>query len=251
MINIIIIEDERPAREDLIRSLQQIEEINVVAQATSVKEGIELLSQPLNADIIFSDVQLTDGLSFEIFRNTSANIPVIFITAYDQFMMNAFEYNGIDYLLKPTSDMELKKALVKYQMLKIHFSPSSSIDKLISYVDRRKRKRLLVRRGVENISLLLDDIVLFYTENKIVFVVDRSGKKYIAEKNLAELEAELDDELFFRANRQYILNISFIKGFKSYEKVKLQVDLTMPELNHLVIISQETAPAFRRWMCEA
>lgn len=147
--------------------------------------------------------------------------------------------------------MELKKALVKYQMLKIHFSPSASIDKLISYVDRRKRKRLLVRRGIENISLLLDDIVLFYTENKIVFVVDRSGKKYIAEKNLAELETELDDELFFRANRQYILNISFIKGFKSYEKVKLQVDLTMPELNHLVIISQETAPAFRRWMCEA
>src|SRR5437762_12049401 len=112
MINIIIIEDERPAREDLVRSLQQLEEINVVAQLTSVKEGIELLSKPMDADIIFSDVQLTDGLSFEIFRNTSVKIPVIFITAYDQFMMNAFEYNGIDYLLKPASDFELKKALV-------------------------------------------------------------------------------------------------------------------------------------------
>jgi DNA-binding LytR/AlgR family response regulator len=251
MINIIIIEDERPAREDLIRSLQQLEQINVVAQVTSVKEGIELLSGPVNADIIFSDVQLTDGLSFEIFRNTPVKIPVIFITAYDQFMMNAFEYNGIDYLLKPASDIDLKKALVKYQMLKIHFSPAASIDKLISYVDRRRKKRLLVKRGVENISLLLEDIVLFYTENKIVFVLDRVGKKYIAEKNLAELETELDDELFFRANRQYILNISFIKGFKTYEKVKLQVDLTMPELNHLIIISQETAPAFRRWICEA
>jgi DNA-binding LytR/AlgR family response regulator len=251
MINIIIIEDERPAREDLIRSLQQIEEINVVAQATSVSEGIGLFKNPVNADIIFSDVQLTDGLSFEIFRNISVPIPIIFITAYDQFMLNAFEYNGIDYLLKPASDIELKKALVKYQMLKMHFSSSPSIDKLLSYVDRRKKKRFLVRRGVESISLLLEDIALFYTENKIVFVLDRSGKKYIAEKNLAELETELDDELFFRANRQYILNISFIRGFRTYEKVKLQVDLSMPELNHLIIISQETAPAFRRWMCEA
>jgi DNA-binding LytR/AlgR family response regulator len=251
MINIIIIEDERPAREDLIRSLRQIEDISIVAQITSVQEGIELLSQPVQADIIFSDVQLSDGLSFEIFRNISANIPVIFITAYDQFMLNAFEYNGIDYLLKPVSDDELKKAIVKYQMLKIHFSPPSSLDKLINYVDRRKRKRLLVKKGIENISLMLQDIVLFYTENKIVFVIDRFGKKYISEKNLAELEEELDIEMFFRANRQYIINISFIKGFKAYEKVKLQVDLTLPEVNHLIIISQETAPAFRKWMYEA
>jgi DNA-binding LytR/AlgR family response regulator len=250
MINVIIIEDERPAREDLIRSLNKIHEINLLAQVTSVKEGIELLSQPVKADIIFSDVQLTDGLSFEIFRNTSTNIPIIFITAYDQFMMNAFEYNGIDYLLKPVSDYELKKAILKYQMLKVHFSPAP-IDRLINYVDKRKRKRLLVRKGIENISLMLEDIVLFYTENKIVFVIDRFGKKYLSEKNLAELEQELDDEMFFRANRQYIINISFVKGFKTYEKVKLQVDLVMADLNHLIIISQETAPAFRRWMCEA
>src|SRR4029078_8047931 len=98
------------------------------------------------------------------------------ITAYDQLMMNAFEYNGIDCLLKPVSDADLKKAIVKYQMLRMHFSPQPAIEKLIHYVDRRKRKRLLVRRGVENISLQLQDIVLFYTENKIVFVIDRHGK---------------------------------------------------------------------------
>ena len=92
---------------------------------------------------------------------------------------------------------------------------------------------------MENISLRLDDVVLFYTENKIVYVVDRWGKKYIADKNLGEMENELDENVFFRANRQYIININFIRGFKAYEKVKLIVDLTLPDLNHCVIVSQE------------
>ena len=104
---------------------------------------------------------------------------------------------------------------------------------------------------MENISLRMEDIVIFYTENKIVYVIDRSGKKYLCDKNLAELEQSLDENIFFRANRQYIININFIKGFKSYEKVKLQVDLTLPELNHCIIVSQETAPLFREWMYNA
>ena len=104
---------------------------------------------------------------------------------------------------------------------------------------------------MENISLRLEDIILFFTENKIVYVVDKWSKKYLVDRNLGELEEDLDDNIFFRANRQYIININYIKGFKSYEKVKLQVDLIIPELNYCIIISQETAPAFRKWMHEA
>ena len=104
---------------------------------------------------------------------------------------------------------------------------------------------------MENISLRLDEIAVFYTENKIVYVVDQSGKKYLADKNLTDLEEELDENTFFRANRQYIVNINFVKGFKAYEKVKLLVDLNVPDINHCIIISQETAPAFRKWMYEA
>ena len=110
---------------------------------------------------------------------------------------------------------------------------------------------MIVKKGMENISLRMDDIVLFYTENKIVYVIDRWGKKYLADKNLAEMEEDLDEAVFFRANRQYIININFIRGFKAYEKVKLIVDLTLPDLNHCVIVSQEMAPQFREWMHNA
>ena len=125
------------------------------------------------------------------------------------------------------------------------------MDNLLTQFNSKKKTRLLVRKGLENISLRLDEIALFYTENKIVYVVDQSGKKYLADKNLTDLEDELDENTFFRANRQYIVNINFVKGFKAYEKVKLLVDLNVPETNHCIIISQETAPAFRKWMYEA
>ena len=115
--------------------------------------------------------------------------------------------------------------------------------------NHKRKSRLLLRKGYENIPVKLEDIALFYTENKIVYAVDGNGKKYLADKKLGELEAELNTDLFFRANRQYIIGLNFIKGFKPFEKVKLQVDLTVSDA--LVIISQETAPAFRKWMSEA
>jgi DNA-binding LytR/AlgR family response regulator len=252
MLNAIIIEDERPALENLISTLTQVApDVKVKAVLGSVKEGIEYLSRPYYADIILSDVQLPDGLSFEIFSDARMKIPVIFITGYDEFMMNAFEYNGIDYLLKPVDKDDLAKALLKYKMLEKHFSSNNSaLNQLTQSLQLRKKTRLIVRKGMENIAMRLEDIVLFYTENKVVYVIDKSGKKYMADKNLSDLEVELD-ETFFRANRQYIINLNYVKGYKAYEKVKLQVDLIIPELNHCIIISQETAPAFRKWMYEA
>lgn len=251
MLNTIIIEDEKLARQGLESALMSIDDsVNVIAQLSSVKESIEYFSNAPNADLIFCDVQLEDGLSFEIFTKVEIKTPVIFVTGYDQFVMNAFEYNGIDYLLKPVCEDELRKALTKYRRLEKHFTNQPSINSLVQYV-ARKKTRLIVKKGLESISLRLEDVVLFYTENKIVYVVDKWSKKYIVDKNLGELEEELDQAVFFRANRQYIININYIKGFKSYEKVKLQLDLVNPELNYSIIISQETAPAFRKWMQEA
>jgi DNA-binding LytR/AlgR family response regulator len=252
MLKTIIIEDEKNARQGLIDILTNIDtNLNIVAQLSTVKESIEYFKNAPQADLIFCDVQLGDGLSFEIFSEVEIRTPVIFITGYDQFVMNAFEYNGIDYLLKPVSEHELQNALTKYRRLEKHFSNQSSLNSLVQYVNTRKKTRLIVKKGLENISLRLEDVVLFFTENKIVYVVDKWSKKYLVDKNLGELEEDLDDSIFFRANRQYIININYIKGFKSYEKVKLQVDLVIPELNYCIIISQETAPAFRKWMHEA
>jgi len=252
MLNAVIIEDERMAMESLITTLSTVtDDVQITARLSSVKESIEFLSQPSPVDLIFSDVQLSDGLSFEIFNRGNIRVPVIFITGYDEFMLNAFEYNGIDYLLKPVDKESLSKALIKYKMLQKHFTDHHSLNNLLQYVGNHKRKRMLVKKGMENISLRLDDVVLFYTENKIVYVVDRVGKKYLADKNLGEMEEELDQTIFFRANRQYIVNINFIRGFKSYEKVKLILELTQPEINHCIIISQEMAPQFREWMHNA
>lgn len=252
MLNAVIIEDEKPALENLIATLTSVaDDVQVTAQLGSVKESIAYLSQHPAVDIIFSDVQLNDGLSFEIFEKSNIRIPVIFITGYDEFMLNAFEYNGIDYLLKPVSKEDLRKALIKYKMLEKHFTNHHSLNNLVQYIGNHKKKRMIVKKGMENISLLLDDVVLFYTENKIVYVIDRWGKKYLADKNLGELEEELDENTFFRANRQYIVNINFIRGFKPYEKVKLILELSLQEINHNIIISQEMAPHFREWMYNA
>jgi len=255
MLNAIIIEDERPAMEVLVKTLSELTTtVHVKARLRSVKESIEYFTGHPEADIIFSDVQLSDGLSFDIFSQTGVQIPVIFITGYDDYMMMAFENNGIDYLMKPVSKSDLEKALLKYGKLQTHFSHSrvnEPIANLVKFINGRKKTRLLVKRGMENIAVRLEDIALIYTQNKLVYVIDRYSKKYVSDKTLSELEEELDSSIFFRVNRQYIININYVKSFKSHEKVKLLIDISIPEINHSIIISQETAPAFRKWMHDA
>jgi DNA-binding LytR/AlgR family response regulator len=255
MIRAVIIEDEKKTADYLSTVLKEVEpEIAIEAVLPSVQEGIQYFSSNGKVDIIFSDVQLGDGLSFAIFAAVKVTAPVVFITGYDRFVMDAFENNGIDYLLKPVGKDDLQKALRKYKGLERHFVAEKedvAFHQLMHYVTTRKRSRILVRRGIENITMPLNEIVLFYTENKISYAVDRNGRKFMVDKNLSDLEDELDDKTFFRANRQYILNIDFIKSFKPYERVKLWVDLTVPDIDHSIIVSQETAPFFRKWLLEA
>jgi DNA-binding LytR/AlgR family response regulator len=248
MIKTILIEDERLIAEDFRKMLEMNrEETELIGTFSTVRDSVEYLSHNEQPDLIFSDVQLPDGLSFDIFNQVSIRVPVIFITGYDQFMVNAFEHNGIDYLLKPVDENDLEKALIKYKSLEKHFSSYRSF---VNSFRQKTKTRLIVKKGIINIALKTDEIAIIYTEDKLVFVIDREGKKYRVDKNLAELENELDPAIFFRANRQYIINIGFIKSYRSYEKVKLQVDLAMPELNHHIVVSQEAAPDFRKWISE-
>jgi two-component system, LytTR family, response regulator len=248
MIKSILIEDERMIAEEFKKILTRAsEDTEILRSFSSVRESVEWLSQNNAPDLIFSDVQLTDGLSFEIFTRVDVRSPVIFITAYDQFMVNAFEHNGIDYLLKPIDEGDLAKALAKYRSLQTHFAYPLPF---LNGFHQRPKSRLIVRKGIENIALRISDIVLIYTEEKLVFALDRDGRKYIIEKKLSELELELDSNIFFRANRQYIVNVGYIKSYKSYERVKLQVDLSMTNLNHHIVVSQENAPLFKQWISE-
>jgi DNA-binding LytR/AlgR family response regulator len=248
MIKTILIEDERLIAEEFRRLLQNMSaDTELVGSFTTVRESGDWLSANDPPDLIFSDVQLSDGLSFDIFTRVDIKSPVIFITGYDQFMLNAFEHNGIDYLLKPVDETDLARALAKYKTLEKHFTNSHSF---LDGFRQKTKSRLIVRKGIENVALRTDDIVLIYTQEKIVFVIDKEGKRYMIDKKLAELEQELDNSIFFRANRQYIVNIGFIKSFKTYERVKLQVDLSMTSLNHHIVVSQEMAPFFKKWINE-
>jgi two-component system LytT family response regulator len=254
MTRAIIIEDEKRASDYLENILTQVDEtVLVEAVLPTVEKSIRYLSEEKKIDIIFCDVQLPDGLSFAIFNEININVPIIFITGYDKFMMDAFENNGIDYLLKPISKEDVDKALSKYKALKKHFSNANEegLQHLLQYVSANRKTRIIARKGMENITLLLNDVVLFYTENKVVHAIDKIGKKYLVDKNLTDLEAELDSKIFFRANRQYIVNIDYIKSFRSYERVKLWVELTLGNIEHTIIISQETAPHFKKWLLDA
>jgi len=248
MIRTILIEDERMIAEEFKIMLKRASaETDLIGSFTTVRESIEWLSLNDAPDLIFSDVQLPDGLSFDIFTRVNIKSPVVFITGYDQFMVNAFEHNGIDYLLKPVDEDDLVKALAKYKSFEKHFNSDHAF---LNGFRQKTKSRLMVKKGIENIALKTNDIVIIYTEDKLVFAIDRNGKKYIVDKKMAELEVELDTDNFFRANRQYIVNIGFIKSYKTYEKVKLQVDLSMPDLNHHIVVSQETAPFFKKWISE-
>lgn len=253
MLNAVIIEDEQLAIDKLKSILTElVPDINFSTIITSVKEGISYFGGQPKQDIIFCDIHLTDGLSFEIFNNFQVDAPLIFTTAYDEFIMKAFDYNSIDYLLKPVNVHEVSKAVQKYKLLQQHFNQhAQKLNSLLEYLGPPKKTRVLVKKGTEHIALKLDEIVLFYTENKVVYLIDRQKFKYIYDRNLSISTTELDASVFFRANRKYIVNINYIKSFRSYEKVKLILEFSIPDISHQVIISQESAPDFKKWLAGA
>src|SRR6185503_11500394 len=233
---------------------QMPEAIAVTAKLGSVQESIGYLSAKPNADVIFSDVQLHDGLAFDIFEQTGVVLPVIFTTGYDKYLMKAFETNGIDYLLKPVTKSDVEQSIARYHSLQSHFNNNRLVmplHNLEDFITKRKKTRLLVKSGVENIPLRMEDIALLYTQDKVVYVVDRFGRKYLCDKTLTELEEELDRHIFFRANRQHIISIGCIKSFKTYDRVKLIIEASLPGGNHSLAVSQDTAPIFKKWIQDA
>jgi len=255
-MKVLIVEDERPASENLVEELQAIDDnISVVAGCNSVDETVRWLSRNPQPDLILMDIQLSDGLSFNIFKACEITCPVIFTTAYDKYLSQAFEYSSIDYLLKPISQDKLRHAIRKYKNLKSHFTSNgnnhnSLLPDYLSNHDR-KRSRILVRKGVEFQTVRIEDAGYFFTEHKLIFLVDKENRKYMAEKsNLSELEEELDKNIFYRANRKYIINANYIKRFKPLERSKISVELTLP-VNEEIIISQENSASFKKWIGES
>lgn len=243
-MNVIIIEDELPARAKLIAMLQSIDPaIRVVAELGSVKESLDWLQSNNEPNLAFVDIQLSDDHSFEIFRKHAVRFPVIFTTAYDKYMLESFEFNSIDYLLKPITESKLKRSLDKVQKLEQHFI-HGNILKLIKQPNPAKG-RIVARKGTEFIALTLDEVAYFFTDHKIVFVRDYTGRQMIVDKNLSELERELPIE-FFRLNRKFIAHQKAIDRFKP-DNGKIQIFLK-PEMKEIIHVSKESAPDFKKWI---
>ena len=247
-MNVIIIEDELPARAKLEAMLKILNpDIRIVAQLGSVKDTVRWLAQNNQPDLAFVDIQLSDDHSFEIFRQHPVHFPLIFTTAYDKYLLDSFEFNLIDYLLKPITEEKLKRALEKAKTLEQHFV-QANFEKLMDTLQQpeKPKERLLVRKGSEYISIPLDDVAYIFSEHKVSFLRDRSGSQFMLDKNLGELESELNLKKFFRLNRKFIAHIQAIEKFKS-DNGKIRVFLK-PDVKEEVHVSKETAPEFRKWM---
>jgi len=245
-MHVIIIEDELPARAKLVAMLKALNtNIQIVAQLGSVKESLDWLANNREPELAFVDIQLSDDHSFEIFKKHPVKFPVIFTTAYDKYLLESFEFNAIDYLLKPITEEKLKRSIEKIQKLEQHFL-QGNILKLIQQQPVNTKSRIVARKGTEFIALNLDEVAYFFTEHKIVFVRDFQGRQMIVDKNLSELESDLNKELFFRINRKFISHIKAIDRFKP-DNGKIQVFLK-PEMKEEIHVSKETAPEFREWI---
>jgi DNA-binding LytR/AlgR family response regulator len=245
-MNVLIIEDELPARAKLQAMLLTLDPvIRIVGALGSVKESIAWLTRNPSPDLAFVDIQLSDHHSFEIFKTCSVTFPVVFTTAYDQYLLESFEFNSIDYLLKPITEEKLSRTLQKVKKLEQHFVQGNLL-KLLSHAKTPSAHRIVGKKGTEFIALEADQVAYFFTEHKIVFGRDFQGRQFIVDQTLAELEENLDRTKFFRINRKYLVNLKAIERFKP-DNGKILVYLT-PEIKEEVHVSKETAPSFRTWI---
>src|SRR5262245_49612586 len=245
----IIIEDEKPAAEKLMKAIAKADpSIDVLTVCNSIKEAVDWFAQNPMPELIFMDIELTDGLSFKIFDKINITCPVIFTTAYDEYWQEAFENNSIDYLLKPIKQDKLETALSKYEMLKKYFSQhlNNLLNTQKQSTDEYK-KRFLIKRGTDYVSIKTEDIRYFYAMHKIVCLINIEGQKFIIDQSLNDIEKQLDPVQFYRINRKYIVHINAIKKIKTYPKSKLQLELE-PANNDEIVISQENVAAFKEWM---
>ncbi len=248
-MTVLILEDERLASEKLARMLQEAEpRAAIVAQIASVAGAVQWLQNHPHPDLILSDIQLLDGLSFDIFRQVRVDKPVIFTTAYDQYAIQAFEVNSIGYLLKPVKPESLRASLQKWQSLTTASAADySEVLKYLKTAQREYKSRFMVRLGQKIIALTVDKIAYFFSEQKLTYIVTTDNKKFPMDQPLDEIMDVLDPRIFFRINRQYIITFTSIAEIHPYFKGRVKLMLPAAGTED-VIISAERTPEFKRWI---
>jgi len=250
MMNVLIVEDEALAADRLEKILKEITpDITVLAKLGSVKESVKWLM--LNtADLIFLDIQLSDGLSFSIFDQVSIQTPIIFTTAYDQYAIKAFQLNSVSYLLKPIRKNELAESLQKYKSLKSAFS--IDFDSLLSAIQGNKpeyRKRFLIQIADKFRKVEIEEIAYFFASDRNVFLTTFDGHSFPVEVSLDMLENSIDPSQFFRINRKYIVNMKSIGNMFAWSRSRIKLVLKPSAEDEMdTIVSIDRAMDFKKWM---
>lgn len=246
-MKVLIIEDEEAAARRLQKLLQEIEpDIEVEACLDSIESTLQWMESNQLPELIFMDIHLADGSSFELFNFTKIEKPVIFTTAYDQYALQAFKVNSIDYLLKPIKPAELEQAIAKFKQMRSN--AVFDYQELAKAMQQENQsKRLLIKMGQTIRIVDLNDAAYFYTESKITFVVTKENKRYPLDFSLEKVEEMIDNQIFFRINRQFIVNVKAIKEMYAYSKSRVKLALEPPcDLD--TVVSTERSPFFKRWL---
>lgn len=258
-MKVFIVEDEPLAVKKLIRLLEEVAyDVEVVGSAGGINTAVEWLETNPLPDLIFLDIELSDGQSFEIFQRTKVKSPVIFVTSYDEFALQAFKVNSIDYLLKPVQREDLVNAIAKFRDLKLQYARdanpiSANIENLLMTLSRgvatakEYRTRFLVKHLQKYVTVEVADIAYFWSEGRINFFKNRAGQKYLVEYTMEEIEAMLDPQHWFRISRQFLVSVPSVAEIQPFFNNRLKLQLT-PKEPEDVVVSRERVANFKTWM---
>lgn len=252
-MKILIIEDEAPAAKRLEKMIKDvIPDCIILDSIVSVASAVKWLQSNPQPELIISDIQLADGLSFEIFKTVPTICPIIFTTAFDQYAIEAFKVNSVDYLLKPVKQADLETAINKLRQISNKAqAPALDINKLLQALapsnTTNYKSRFAVKFGEHLRTIETKEVAYFYTEDKINFLTTKEGRRYTIDYNLDSLETMLDPAIFFRINRQYIICIHAIAEMFSYSKSRVLIKLN-PAAKHETIVSTERSGDFKLWL---
>lgn len=249
-MKVLIIEDEQLAVDRLVRMLKKAkQEVEVVDTISTISSSLKWLGEN-TCDLIFLDIHLADGLSFEIFDQLQVDVPIIFTTAYDQYAVKAFQVNSVDYLLKPFNQDELQKSLDKYKSLYGHKTASHIDFKALMDMMRQKdpyQSRFLIHSGQKIKSVPTEEAAYFYADSKMVFLHTFEDRSFVLDYTIDKLELCLNPEAFFRINRQFIVNIKAIREMHAFPKSRVKIEVTPPS-KFETIVSIERSAKFKQWL---
>lgn len=251
---VFIVEDEPHARNELTRLLDKSgQEIQIAGFADSIEDAVLWLNENPNPDLMFFDIQLSDGLSFEIFKQVKIDVPVIFTTAFDEYAIQAFKVNSIDYLLKPIKLEELKSALDQYHSIssksgnKENVLKMEQIEKLLQINKPKYKSRFVAKFGDQIKHIDVTEVAYFHAVDNEVFLITKENSRYIIDYSLEQINDLVDPQDFFRVNRSFIVHIEAIKKISKYFNSRLHLKL-IPQTEEEVLISRVKVPEFMNWM---